>query len=449
MSKPVRGFQINTILDRLALDMLGILEACLTTAPLDRDRLHLAILLTLSRRIYVTNLLYRDFRLDRESQWYSWTLPDGSEARVHEQGIVYLHKVLARRPRLARRLRHEPGNMHLLFGLLCRYGPPQHGWAAAEVRRDQALAAQGDDPDFVGHVALELATQRARLGDEYGEDSRRRRAEYGPLWLIRGPCTAEVPEEMSLFDVTEAAPVPLEAAFALDHGLQRMLARVLDALNERYMLLRACGLDPETWHDRDEPSIARLREMKQLRKPAEELLRLGIEDDNLVAYRRVFDELKGSAKVFAGSPTFDHFATSEHGMTILRYASLSLDDPIAGADDGDEAARHELIADPASDLDEEVMERQQASAWIRLLIDDQPDLFDEVMTYFFAEVVGRGRSIHGVPGDPGVLRDPEMRRLIEADPALAVLDPGEVAPRLYERAETIVKQGLERHAYPE
>jgi hypothetical protein len=54
-----------------------------------------------------------------------------------------------------------------------------------------------------------------------------------------------------------------------------------------------------------------------------------------------------------------------------------------------------------------------------------------------------------VPGDPGVLRDPEMRRLIEADPALAVLDPGEVAPRLYERAETIIKQGLERHAYPE
>jgi hypothetical protein len=449
MSKPLRGFQINTILDRLALDMLGIFEACLTTAPLDRDRLHLAILLTLSRRVYVTNLLYRDFRLDRDSQWYSWTLADGSEARVHEQGIVYLHKVLARRPRLARRLRHEPGNMHLLFGLLCRYGPPQHGWAAAVVRRESALAALGDDPDFVAQVALELASQRARLGDDYGEDSRRRRAEYGPLWLIRGGCSAEMPEEMSLFDVTEAAPVPLQPAFALDHELQRMLARVLDSLNERYMLLRACGLDSETWHDRDEPSIARLREMKQLRKPAEELLRLGIEEDNLVAYRRVFDQLKGKAKLFAGSPSFDHFAATEHGMAMLRYASLSLDDPIAGAEDGEEVARHELIADPASDPGEEVMERQQASAWIRMLIDDQPDLFDEVMMYFFTEVIGRGRSIHGVPGDPGVLRDPEMQRLIAADPALAILDAGELAQELYGRAEAIIKQGLERHAYPE
>ncbi|MCC2662905.1 MAG: hypothetical protein K0S35_827, partial [Geminicoccaceae bacterium] len=29
MAKPVRGFQINTILDRLALDVLGILQQCL------------------------------------------------------------------------------------------------------------------------------------------------------------------------------------------------------------------------------------------------------------------------------------------------------------------------------------------------------------------------------------------------------------------------------------
>ncbi|MGH6944819.1 MAG: hypothetical protein ACREH6_11440, partial [Geminicoccaceae bacterium] len=186
MAKAVRGFQINTILDRLALDMLGVLEECLIVAPLPRDRLHLAILLTLSRRIYVESLLYRDYRIDRETQWYTWKLPDGGDVRIHEQAIVYLHKVLSRRPKLARRLREEPGNMHLLLWRLCRHGPAEQGWGEAEIRRDFELVARGDAPDFVDHLALELAAQRARLGEGYGPDSQRRRAEYGPIWLVRG-----------------------------------------------------------------------------------------------------------------------------------------------------------------------------------------------------------------------------------------------------------------------
>src|SRR5262245_23527252 len=76
-----RGFKINTILDRLALDMLRIFDQCLTTAPFDRDRFHIAVLLTLSRRVYVTNLLYRDFRVDHADQWHSYVLPEGGSAR--------------------------------------------------------------------------------------------------------------------------------------------------------------------------------------------------------------------------------------------------------------------------------------------------------------------------------------------------------------------------------
>ena len=62
--------------------------------------------------------------------------------------------------------------------------------------------------------------------------------------------------------------------------------------------------------------------MKQLRRPAEELMRLGIEDDNIDAYRRAFNQLKGGAGQFAGCASFDDFATTEHGMGMLRYASL-------------------------------------------------------------------------------------------------------------------------------
>lgn len=450
MAKPVRGFQINTILDRLALDVLGILQQCLTSAPLDRDRLHLALLLTLSRRVYVDNLLYRDFRIDRDSQRYSWTLPDGSEVRVHEQALVYLHKVLARRPKLARRLKHEPGNMQLLLGLLCRYGPPEHGWAAVEIRRDPNLAPNGEAPDFLQPLALELAAQRARLGDDYSDDSKRRREQYGPIWLIRGDCCAEVPEEMSLFDVVEATPVPLVAIFTEDPDLQLLVARVLDSLNERYMLLRACGLDPEAWHDRDEPSIARLREMKQLRKPAEELLRLGIEEDNVDAYRRAFNQLKGDAAQFAGCATFDEFATTEQGMAMLRYASLSLDDPIATDDEGEDWVRHETMTDPdAEDVEEGVIRRRAAGQWVEMLIEDRPEWFDPLMRYFFVQVIGEERPIHGGPGDPGVLRDPEFQRLVESYPELMVLDEGELAEQLCQRAEAIIKRGLRRHASPD
>jgi hypothetical protein len=254
---------------------------------------------------------------------------------------------------------------------------------------------------------------------------------------------------MALFEVLEATPVPLAPAFGDDHGLQLMLVRVLDALNERYMLLRSCGLDPEAWHDRDEPSIARLREMKQLRKPAEELMRLGIEDDNVDAYRRAFKQLKGREKQFVGCATFDEFATTEHGMAMLRYASLSLDDLIATDGDGEEWARHETLADPAVDVEEAVTRRRAAGQWAQMLIDDRPDWFDPLMGYFFREVIGNERTIHGAPGDPGVLRDEEFKTLIESYPELTVLDEGELAEQLCQRAEAIIKRGLRRQASPD
>ncbi len=447
MSKPIRGFKINTILDRLAVDMLHVLEQSLRAESFERDRFHLATLLTLSRRLYVNNLLYRDFRVDQHSQWYRWTLPNGGSAKVHEQSIVYLHRVLSRRPRLAKRLRHEPGNMHLLLAVLCRHGEPAKGWPAIEIRRDLKLEATGEDESFLRPLAMELAAQRARLADDYGDESRRRRGEYGPIWLIRGHCTAEVPEEMSLFDVVEAVPVPLDEQFAEDTELQLMLVRVLDALNERYMLLRACGLDPEYWHDRDEPSISRLRDLKRLRTVAEELLRLSIESDNVDAYRRAFAEVRGSEKQLGGFADFDDFATSEVGMAILRYAALSLDDIMSTDEGGEEWARHESIADPAAaDVEETVTRRQHASEWVEMLLDDAPEWFDPVMKHFFVEVLGEGRPIHSMAGDPGVLQDRAFRKLLQADPELARVDEDELAELLYQRANALIKRGLRRRS---
>ena len=443
LSKPVRGFQVNSILDRLAVDVLGVLELCLSEAPLDHDRLQLALLATLSRRRYVVNLLYRDFRRDGESAVQRYDLPDGTSIQIHDQAIVYLDKVLARRPKLARRLRETPGNMHLLLGLLARHSARGGGWADVEVRRDPDLEARGEDPDFLEPLARALAAQRQRLGDDYGEDSARRRREHGPIWLVRGACAAELPEEMSLFEVLEATPVPLQADFADDPELQRMLARVMDSLNERYMLLRASGLDPDEWHDRDEPSIARLRELKQLRRPAEDLLRLQIETDVDAAYRRTFDELKGAAASLGGFASFDDFATSPVGQAILRHGVLSLDEPVAGGDEDDERARHETIASEAPPVDAAVAERHDAGAWTRRLLAAHPGWFDPVMAAFFTAVIGHGRPIHGADGEAGLLDDLAFRRLVRAEPSLRDLTPGELAEELYERAQAIIRRGLE------
>jgi hypothetical protein len=101
------------------------------------------------------------------------------------------------------------------------------------------------------------------------------------------------------------------------------------------------------------------------------------------------------------------------------------------------------------EVDEAVLRRREAGNWIQLLIGDRPELFDDIMVYFFGEVIGKGRSIHAGPGAPGMLRDPAFLRLVEADPALCMLEEGELAEQLYERAEAIISQGLRHRAYPE
>ncbi len=443
----IRGFKINTILDRLAVDMLGLVEKHLSAEQFDRDRYYLSILLTLSKKLYISQLLYRDFRAAGDQQWHRYQLPANKIAKVHEQGIVYLHQVLMRRLKLARRLKHEPGNMHLLLAQLARFGAGEGGWSAIEIRRDPALEADEQADDFRTRLAGKLATQRAALGDDFGDEARRRRDEYGPLWLIRAPNAAEMPEEMSWFDVIDAAPSPLAAGFTGDVDTQRLVVRVLDSLNERYTLLRSCGLDPERWHERDTPSIAKLRDLKRLRRQAEEYLRQSIEDEQVRSYRRAFDDLAGENGQIAGFESFDDFATSEVGMAILRYPIQSLDDAIGGDDDDDDRSRHDLLADEdAEDIEERLARQEAAEDWVSRLIEDRPGWFDPAMRYFFEQVLGRGRPLYPEEGDEGVLFDPDFLALIAGDDELDGQDDEALAAALYRRAQKLIKRGLNRQA---
>ena len=443
----IRGFKINTILDRLAIDMLGLLEKQLTARSFDRDRYYLAILLTLSRKLYIGQLLYRDFRASGDQQWHRYQLPGNLSAKVHEQSLVYLHQVLMRRLKLAKRLKHEPGNMHVLLARLARFGTTNDAWPAVELRRDRSMETSERDGDFRTPLAAALAAQRKALGDDFGDEARRRREEYGPLWLIRPPNAAEMPEEMSWFDVIDAAPAPLAEGFTGDAETQKLVVRVLDSLNERYTLLRSCGLDPERWHERDTPSIAKLRELKRLRHQAEDTLRQSIEDEAVRAYRRAFDDLAGSDGQLAGFDGFDDFATSEVGMAMLRYPIQSLDDAIGGDDDEDDRSRHDVLADEeAQDIEERFARQEAAGDWVTRLIEDRPQWFDPGMRYFFEQVLGKGRPLYPEEGDEGVLFDPDFLALIDGDEELAGQDEDALAAALYRRAQKLIKRGLNRQA---
>ncbi|MEM7042222.1 MAG: hypothetical protein AAF543_05375 [Pseudomonadota bacterium] len=443
----IRGFKINTILDRLAVDMLGLLEKQLTAPSFDRDRYYLSILLTLSRKLYISQLLYRDFRAAGDQQWHRYQLPGNKTAKVHEQSLVYLHQVLMRRLKLAKRLKHEPGNMHVLLAQLARFGAKGDGWPNVELRRDQSMSSNEQDAEFQTPLAAALASQRRTLGDDFGDEARRRREEYGPLWLIRPPNAAEMPEEMSWFDVIDAAPVPLATAFTGDAETQKLVVRVLDSLNERYTLLRSCGLDPERWHERDTPSIAKLRDLKRLRQQAEDTLRQSIEDEAVRAYRRAFKDLAGSGGQLAGFDSFDDFATSEVGMAMLRYPIQSLDDAIGGDDDEDDRSRHDVLADEeAADIEERFARQEAAGDWVTRLIEDRPQWFDPAMRYFFEQVLGKGRPLYPEEGDEGVLFDPDFLALIDGDGELAGQNDEALAAALYRRAQKLIKRGLNRQA---
>ncbi len=445
--QPIRGFKINTILDRLAVDMLGLLDSHLAQSPLDRDRYCLAILLTLSRKLYVGQLLYRDFRAAGDQQWHRYTLPGGKSVKVHEQSVIYLQQVLMRRLKLARRLKHEPGNMHLLLAQLARFGPVAGGWSEVGLGRNAGRKASEHAEDFREPLANALAAQRRALGDGFGDEARRRREEYGPLWLTRREDAAEMPEEMSWFDVVDAAPVPLEDGFVADPETQRLVVRVLDSLNERYTLLRSCGLDPERWHERDTPAIAKLRDMKRLRSQAEDYLRQSIEDDTVSAYRRAFEDLAGGSGQLGGFDGFDDFATSEAGMAMLRYPIQSLDDAIGGDDDDDERSRHDLLADDSAvDAEERFARQEAADDWVTRLLEDRPGWFDPVMRYFFEQVLGHGRPLYPEEEDEGILFDQEFLALIAGDDELAGQDDEALAANLYRRAQKLIKRGLNRQA---
>ena len=433
------------ITDRLAWKMRGAIGDVLSAQVYDRDRLNMWILLTLSRPPFDTQLLFVDLGAGKESKHHrvTTTTEDGrtSSSVISEQAITYYSQVLGRRLTLAQNLKDAPTIMHRLFEALTRCASPNSTWQGTNVRRAERCPASSDsaDPSFLA-VAAALAEQCAKLGSRYTPISQRRRAEFGPFWLIVDLGSAEMPEELSLFDVLDALPKPLQRPCLDASRLDHLLSRAIKSLNERYMLLRACGLAPSLWLERETPSIGDLRDMKQLRQQARGILQQGQAAANVEAFRRAFDRLKGDRRKLAGCATFDQLVATEHGMTLIGLPHLSLDQPFDSDDDDDPLVEH-LPAVTEGSLAEAVASRRDAQDWVEALIAARPDWFSPVMRWLFLALLRDGRPLFDGCGEQGVLGDAAFKQLIEQDEALASLSEEALAERLMADAKALADRG--------
>ncbi len=468
-----RGFKLRTVIDRFAWDLLLILRETFIADSFDSEHVKLQILMTLSdvmektrktdseitfatqqktyRSSYVKNLLFRDFSATKDSIWHTFHLPatnlnHAQTIRIHDEAITYLSSVLERRLTLAQNLKEKPTSLHLLFTCFSKHSSLHSDWSSAEAFRHQDCHPTHTDRSYFSASAKKLADHCSQLGINYGEISHRRREQYGSLWLRVGDCKTELPEELSLFNVFNVLPLALNAEFFNDSLLQKSLIRVLDSLNERYKSLRSAGLSPQIWLERSEPSIAVLRDLKQLRTEADAYLKSGHADTLNIAFRMAFNEKRVSEekKKVAGCHSFDEFSQTEYGQTMLKYSALSLDQSNSNGSE-EELSLYDAI--PGSDFEENMMQSIFAKFdddfdWVQYLIDSRPELFDEVTTMFFQQVIAMDYPVDGELDDQPLLKNQKFKDLINANPYYKNLNTDNLAEQLILKANKIIDQGI-------
>jgi hypothetical protein len=339
---------------------------------------------------------------------------------IARQSFIYLSELLLMyRLKPAKGANGSPGNMHRLMEALFRKGHAE--WGNTLVERDQRSVFC--EAAFFQTVKERLTALCLSIEDMLCKTSKNQRDQYSPIQLKAQQCAAEVPEEMSLFEVIRVLPLPLQNLVD-DADLTKLMLRVMHSLNERYMLLRACGLNPEDWLQHEELSMGKLEDMRQLHKTAKETAGgEGCERD-ISLYQRCFYTLLAGKKTFAGFASFDAFAHSEVGEIFLQsFALVSPKELI------------ELIAD-----DEDEYENDPRSSVEKLMASNSaPFQKDLVMRYFFMESLAGGQPLCGDERIKGILDDSEFQQLVANDPLYADLDKPKLARKIYQRAERIIK----------
>lgn len=456
MSKP-------TIVWRLAADLHRLLQRELARPHYDEENVAWGLLLILSREPYRSELLFRDYDLTSADLWVTTAGddqdPDAQDAaadapapghadRVFKPAESYLAQVLCRRLTLANNLMDRPTNMHTLLGLLAAHGPTGQGWSKVQVARAAIPPATALAPPYFARIARTLAAQVRRL-TQYGGISARRRADYGPIWLTIPGCAAELAEELTLWDCLAALPVPVERD--LDEASQHQLVRVLESLNEKYGLLRSCGLDPDQWHEAPGLSVDRLKKLHSLRKQAITLLVRAPNGGAVApetAYAKAFEALQTDGKPLAGFCDFNDFVRSPVGEQMIHRGPRSLEEPIRISDDDTlpfgstiAAADHDPDPDTGQGRTGPECEADQL-AGLAYVIEQCPGIRgNPVLDWFARATLLAGRPVHGAGG---VLANTSFRQLLATSKRYATLDEDDLLTALEQDLSAAVREGLNR-----
>jgi hypothetical protein len=270
--------QPSSILFHLSREIGGIINDYLTEPAPNYEKLWLEILLTLNKPYYRQHLLFTDYYNQNSLYEFSY-----QGKKIHAEANFYLIEVLGRTLTLANGIKQNPTNMHALLIAYCALTQDQR-WHSSTIVRDAHTTE--NIGDFFTATAKKLSQQCQKLGDNYSKIAKSRRLEFGAYWFKVENYAAQVAEELNLFQVIETIPTPL------NNGQERplLLLKVLENLNEKYGLLRSCGLPPQQWLLNPKPSIADLEELKQLHKAADILLKQG--ESKPQAYQRAFERTK-------------------------------------------------------------------------------------------------------------------------------------------------------------
>lgn len=349
MSKP------PTIIYRFCQQVNTIFNVQFSSSLFDSEKTWLALIELLSHPVYVEHMLFRNYD---DSNNYEFIIIAGK--RYHPEAWSYVTEVLMRKLTLANKLEDKPTSAHDLLVFYLRISLDQR-WQTSVIKR--ALHAQATQLDtFFQPSAVILREQCRKLGDQYGKFSKRRRLQYGAFWLTAGDNRAEVAEELALPDVLQALPLPLAPQPVVPQGLLRLI----ETLNERYGLLRSCGLPPQLWLSRNDLSMAQLKQLKTLHKMIQQQLQSGAERE--FAARECFDNLKARDNDFIGFERFEDF---------YRFYCTETTASSQQPDQFDLDALNE-IGDQQSDDD------------LRNFLNHNPQLFNPLTAYVFERLVVDG-----------------------------------------------------------
>jgi hypothetical protein len=422
MAQPPRiitNFSIE--LSRILSDYLSNPEIEDKRIPL-KDRLAIKLMLTLNKQVYRDKLLFRDFSKNPSDLFEKYVTSNGSIKKLHIESIYYTQDVLAKRLTIVSKHKSLPSNLHLLLLMLFRYSEDDK-WLKTRIKRKKTHTCINDL--YFKRTANILKRQCNQLKC-VGSVSKTYREKYGIFHFISGNNSTELVEEISLFDVVEVIPTPLKKSLTkFPRWYAPLLERIVLSLNEKYALLRSCGLPPDLWHD--ELSVSKLRALKQLKKMADSYKKSAQKNDVYSVYQQAFLTLLNEKTKVAGFEDFISFSHSSVGRALLKMETVSID--------GENENSYSLT-DTYSEADNNSNEMEAA---LKTLLVDNRSSFSAVSAYFFEQVLILQRPLYS---ESGVFNDTEFCNALKSDSAYSNLEGEKLADKLIRTTQRIIKKHI-------